>query len=215
MTIDRIADRALVLCARALGALGILALLLLLTPLPNWLSSLLETAPRIAPADAVVVLGSNVDADGTLNGGSLRRAVHGMVLFRRGFAPRIVFTGFHAPGRASEAAVRAELAQTLGIPASALIVEERARTTREEAELVAARLSPLGAKRILLVTSSRHMGRAQAQFERRGFVVLPAPVQEGTTTSDVPEDRLELLRRTVAEGGALVYYRATGRGGAQ
>jgi uncharacterized SAM-binding protein YcdF (DUF218 family) len=195
---------------RRLGALGLLVLVSTLTPIPNWAAGLFDSAPGIAPADAIVVLASNIDPDGTLNASSLRRLIDGVVLFQRGLAPRLMLTGTHLPGRPSEAAARAVLAQTLGVPRSAMLVEERLYTTRDEAERAAAVLKPLGVTRVLLVTAATHMARARALFERQGFAVQPAPVPEGGSSSDVPEERFGLLRRTVAEAAAHAYYRAAG-----
>lgn len=58
--------------------------------------------------------------------------------------------------------------------------ERLSRTTEENAELSWAMLSPLGIKRIVLVSHASHLPRAQALFEQVGFQVLAAPT--GFTT---------------------------------
>lgn len=58
--------------------------------------------------------------------------------------------------------------------------ERLSRTTEENAELSWAMLSPLGIKRIVLVSHASHLPRAQALFEHVGFQVLAAPT--GFTT---------------------------------
>ena len=58
--------------------------------------------------------------------------------------------------------------------------ERLSRTTEENAELSWTMLSPLGIKRIVLVSHASHLPRAQALFEQVGFQVLAAPT--GFTT---------------------------------
>ena len=53
---------------------------------------------------------------------------------------------------------------------------ERVTNTAKEAAAVAALLRPMGADRVLLVTSAYHMPRARVLFERAGLRVHPFPV---------------------------------------
>jgi uncharacterized SAM-binding protein YcdF (DUF218 family) len=172
------------------------------TPLPNLVSRRMDTPGRLEPADAIVVLAG---------GGSLRAALEGIALHRKGLAPLLVFSGAPTDERPDEAALRAELARELGIPAAAVLTESRARTTREEAARMKALLEPRGVRKIFLVAQSHHMARAGGVFERAGFEVLPAPVYELSLTgvSD-PEGRLRLTRWVVEELLARLYYRAAG-----
>jgi len=71
--------------------------------------------------------------------GSLERAVRGVTLYHASEAPLIVFSGPNLTG-VSEAEVRAELARALGIPSGAILVEDGAFTTREEATRIGATL---------------------------------------------------------------------------
>ena len=66
-----------------------------------------------------------------------------------------------------------DLAQSFGIKANWL--EDKSRTTAENARYSYAILSNLNKKSIILVTSSLHMMRAKWSFEQAGFHVLPAP----------------------------------------
>jgi uncharacterized SAM-binding protein YcdF (DUF218 family) len=164
--------------------------------------------PHLEPAQAIVVLGAGVNQD-TLTDHSLRRAVHGLRLFHRGLAPVIVLHGPRKGAGAPEADARAELARDLGIPAGAIVLVG-GRTTREEADECWRRLSARGTVRILLVTGAHHMWRARALFERRGFVVLPAPVDEVAPEPLRPEARLGLARNLLQEGMARLVYRLAG-----
>jgi uncharacterized SAM-binding protein YcdF (DUF218 family) len=180
------------------------------TPLANFAHARFVTAPRVEPARAIVVLGAGADDD-YLTERSLRRTVHGLRLFHRGLAPLIVLHGPRdGAGAITEAAARAELARDLGVPEGAILLAG-GRTTQEEAQQSWARLAPQGATRILLVTGSHHMWRARALFERQGFEVLPAPVDEVAPHGSRPEQRLGTARSLLQEGMARVVYRLAGR----
>jgi len=124
--------------------------------------------------------------------------------------PLLLLSG---PGRGegpAEAEVREELARALGISPEVILTESKAQTTQEEAVKSGALLREKGVRRILLVTGSHHMARAQRLFERAGFEVLAAPTDEVSSEASSPEGRLRLMRRTLQELLARFYYRAAG-----
>ncbi|MBI4382371.1 MAG: YdcF family protein [candidate division NC10 bacterium] len=200
--------------ARICRLLGLAALAVFLTsaftPLPNLLSRWLTIPRRLEPAEAIVVLGTRLTADWELSAASLYRTRYGIVLYRRGLAPLLVFTGPARGEGPAEATVRAELARELGIPAEVILTEAGAKTTREEAIRVGALLRPRGIRKILLVTNSLHMARARGLFERGGFEVLAAPTDDVSKASGEPEDRLQLMRQILGELIAQLYYRVAG-----
>jgi uncharacterized SAM-binding protein YcdF (DUF218 family) len=64
------------------------------------------------------------------------------------------------------------LAIRMGVPDNAILIDDRARTTYENA-LGVKRV--LGGGSILLVTSASHMPRATGLFRKQGFTVTAAP----------------------------------------
>ena len=198
-------------CYRFAGLIGILLLVLsAFTPLPNTLRRWFSIPAQVEPAEAIVVLGAGIPDDGILGSASLRRALSGVLLYRRGFAPWLLFSGPGRYGKRSEAAVRADLARALGIAPEAILLEDEARTTREEAVRIGARLRALGIRRILLVTDGQHLRRARPLFESAGLQVLAAPADDVSPTAASAEGRLELMRMTLRELLALLYYRVSG-----
>ena len=196
---------------RMLGVLCVgLFLIFAFTPVPNAIYDWMAVPSRLEPAQAIVVLGSSVSEDGILEDESVRRALQGILLYRKDLAPKILFLGYTLPGGPAEARVRADLARALGVPEEVLLVETRARTTREEAVLAAKALQGQEIRRILLVTDALHLFRAQRLFTRAGFEVLPVPAEDPTRTSTAPEGRLKLARAVVGEALALAYYRTAG-----
>jgi uncharacterized SAM-binding protein YcdF (DUF218 family) len=196
---------------RVLGLVGVvLFLAFAYTPLPNLLAQRLATPSRLEKAEAIVVLGSNVSENGVLESDSLRRAIQGIVLQRKGLAPLLVLSGTAPKKGLTEAKVRAELAREIGISSDAILTEEGARTTREEAIRIGALLRARQVRRVLLVTSPYHMLRAQRLFERAGFEVLPATAEDTSQAANSPEGRLRLTREVLQEILARLYYRVAG-----
>jgi uncharacterized SAM-binding protein YcdF (DUF218 family) len=194
----------------ALGLATVLAFVAVaFTPLANRVHPAFLVPARLERARAIVVLGAGANED-YLTERSLRRALQGIRLYHRGLAPVLVLHGPWQGNRAPEAAARAALARDLGVPGEAIVLAS-GRTTKEEAAESWRQLSASGATRILLVTGSHHMWRARALFERQGFEVLPAPVDEVPPSGSRPELRLSLARSLLQEGMARLIYRLAGR----
>jgi uncharacterized SAM-binding protein YcdF (DUF218 family) len=206
----RRARRGLLGC-RILGAVT-LALLAVaeLTPASEWLARRYAAPEQLAPSDAIVVLGGAFRPDGWLNAASLRRLTHGMLLYRRGLAPLLVFSGDTARRGLSESEIRARFAREMGLPPEAMLQVTGANTTREEALRVAAALAPRGARSILLVSNPFHLVRARAAFERQGFLVRTAPVEEVSLIPEKPWERLVLTESLAQEVAGWLFYRLAG-----
>lgn len=122
----------------------------------------------LAPADAIVVLGAPLAADGGLSQVGAERVAGGLALWRLGGGPRLVFSGGVTAGaRRAEAEVMAEVAIAAGAPAAAVVVEARSRSTAGNAREVAA-LLPAGAS-VWLVTQPFHGRRARRCFRAVGL----------------------------------------------
>jgi len=131
--------------------------------------------------DAIVVLGAGVVEKGSLrpvdqlSGLNMQRTLCGTDLFAQGRAQKLVLSGgdgtIFGEGP-TEAVEMKRLALRVGVPESAILLEEQARSTYENA--VGTR-RVLGGTSILLVTSASHMPRAAALFRKQGFEVTPAP----------------------------------------
>jgi uncharacterized SAM-binding protein YcdF (DUF218 family) len=129
----------------------------------------LVVGQRTGPdADAIVVLGAPLAPDGALSSVLAERVAGGVALWLAGAAPTLVLTGGKGPGaRHAEAPAMAAAARAAGVRADAIVVEERSRTTAENAREVAA-LLPAGA-RVWIVTQPFHGRRARRVFRRAGL----------------------------------------------
>ncbi len=172
---------------RLAATMTCLILFLATTPIiAKPLTSLLESWPVNHPgpstphAHAIVVLGGGIYDKGTLRPSielspeSRQRTLCGAELYHQGLASTLLITGGDLSlfgSGPTEPATMKEWAIRLGVPASAILTDDRARTTYENA---------LGTKRllgeqtsILLVSSAGHLWRATALFEKQGFHVTP------------------------------------------
>ena len=137
-------------------------------------------APEELPnADAIVVLGGGIEAEGKFGRwGDLNEAsdriLLGAELWHSKKAPRIIVSGGGTQGPISEAARMRDVLIRLGIPTDAIMLENASLTTQENAKKVA-QLTGVSGQHILLVTSSLHMRRALALFTTQGFTVTAAP----------------------------------------
>lgn len=155
-------------------------------PLPKALVRPLER-PFVPPAagfpkqEAIVVLagGAHWLPDShqptVLGTASLPRLVEGIVLYRLGVAPVLIFSGGVGDPRRTtppEASAMKSMALSLGVPEEAIKVDDDSRTTAESAAEVRKQFPEL--KRIALVTSAIHLGRSVPLFQKQGFEVAPA-----------------------------------------
>jgi uncharacterized SAM-binding protein YcdF (DUF218 family) len=92
-------------------------------------------------------------------GGGAERPVRAAELFKAGAAPRIIISG-----EGDDAFYRQVLLRA-GVPAKAIEVEGKSRTTHENAEFTIKRLRAEQVKRVIIVTSWYHSRRALSCFE--------------------------------------------------
>lgn len=111
-------------------------------------------------------------------GDAADRVWHTARLYRQGLAPKIIVSGGLSPGLESrndihtEAQAMKSLLIDLGVPSSAITLEEKSRSTRENARYTKAQL---GSQTAALVTSAFHMPRSLRTFEREGLTVHGYP----------------------------------------
>ena len=115
--------------------------------------------------------GQPVDAIVAVSGGNTSiRADEAIALFKAGWSDTIIFSGAAADesGPSNADAMRQQ-AITAGVPSEQIFVEERARTTKQNAEEVRQIIdetNPGVATRIILVTSPYHQRRASLEFRQ-------------------------------------------------
>lgn len=170
-------------------------------------------------ADVVVVLGGGMapppagwpHAD---LGPAADRYWHAARIYHAGRAPRILISGGnvweHERARPSEAAVVRGFLEDLGVPPDAIVEEGGSRNTHENAEHTAALLAQRGWRRVLLVTSASHMGRARATFARAGVETVAAATDH-SLPSGAPDVLAVLPQAAALEGTTKALKEYLGR----
>jgi uncharacterized SAM-binding protein YcdF (DUF218 family) len=183
----------------------------------EWLRRSLEDrypilAAAAAPhADAIVVLGGGGHLgwarrpDVTPDELPYSRLAAGARLWFAHRAPVIILSGGGDNGH-SEARTMARAIAALGVPAQALLLEQRSTDTRGNALYTAELARRHGIRRVLLVTSAIHMPRAQLLFRRTGLDVVPMPVPEPRVGNSWVQRWLPRPRALRRSGSALKEY---------
>ena len=145
---------------------------------------------EVSPADVILVLGSN----------DVRVGEHGARLFLRGLAPWMVCSGNVGrltAGRfeKSEAETFADAAVRLGVPRSAILIEDASTNTGENIDRSRALLASRGIhpSRLILVQKPYMERRAWATFKRRWsepdlMVTSPPIPYDEYPTPGIPRD---------------------------
>ena len=135
------------------------------------------TPKSIPKADAVLVLGGGIRPAPTEGFGvevkeAGDRLLCGVRLWKQRKAPVLITSGASVSFKpndpiAPEAVLSQQLAQELGVPAAAVLLNDQARTTAEEAQRIHQLAAEQGWKQLILVTSAFHMPRALASFRHQ------------------------------------------------
>lgn len=160
------------------------------------------------PADAIVVLGA-AQYNGRPSPVLEARISHAVDLYAAGVAPLLIVTGGKAAGdRTTEASAARAWAEDHGVPASAILAEDRGRTTLESIEAVGELLRTRKLTTAVFVSDRTHMLRVLRIATDQGVTAWGSP----TTTSPVDADTTPRLEAFIHELGALsVYFVGAGR----
>jgi uncharacterized SAM-binding protein YcdF (DUF218 family) len=171
-----------------LSALGFV--LLAVAPIgPAMLLALEQRFPRPATLpdkiDGIVVLGGAVEPaisrtyGETAFNGSVARVLGGIALARRHPEAKLALVsgeGSFLPIGYSEARATLSFVVEEGIAPARILLEERSRSTHENAVYAKEMIHPAPAEKWVLITSAYHMPRAVAAFQAVGWAVIPYPV---------------------------------------
>ena len=93
---------------RACTGIGLLFLLITLTPLTRWWSAAMAGSFANPPTDGdvLIILGGSALTDGTIGGSSYWRAVYGVRIWRTGHYRHVLVCGGNSDGVAVSAAIR-------------------------------------------------------------------------------------------------------------
>ena len=210
----------------------VMAIALGLLPVSTYLMAPLEERfPPFSddgkPVDGIILLGGAVNPSDTVARGLIsaneaaERILDTIQLAHRYPQARILISGGSATilgEGVHEAPIVADYFKSIGIAPARIIVEDRSRTTSENALYSRELVKPKEGERWLLVTSAWHMPRAVGVFEKVGFAVTAYPVdfRTGGGSNNLHafasvSDGLRRLDVVTKEWVGLVGYYLTGR----
>lgn len=179
------------------------------------------------PVDGIILLGGSVEASDSAARGRLvanesaERVLDTIELAHRYPQARILISGGGGTvfgDGVGESPIIADYFKRIGIDPARMIVEDRSRTTSENALYSLELAKPREGERWLLVTSAWHMPRAVGVFEKAGFRVTAYPVdfRSGSGTNNhrpfaFVSDGLRRLDVVTKEWVGLIGYYLTGR----
>ncbi len=187
------------ICVRLLTLLGALLLLVTLLP-PRWYVTKLAgvwTDPRGA---TIIVLGAD-KLDGQILGiNSYWRSVYTVRAWKEGGFAHLILSGetdITAPMR--------DFVVAEGVPAPAVVLEDRSNNTRENA-LLTAQVARQFPGPYVLLTSDYHMWRARRAFQKAGLVVEPRPFPDALKRMNQWSSRWSIFIELLVESAKIVYY---------
>jgi uncharacterized SAM-binding protein YcdF (DUF218 family) len=130
------------------------------------------------------------------------RSVYAVDVWREGHVRRIVLSGDPQTIDSMRTWIVGQ-----GVPSTALTIENRSQTTRENALFTAELLRGVPGPYILL-TSDIHMRRAQAVFQKAGVAVLSRPAPDAFKRTNDWRNRWRVFLDIVAEAIKIVYYKS-------
>jgi len=135
---------------------GLAIIIVLIVALPLFIGWYLSPQDPIEKADAIV----------TVSGGDNNARINKTVeLYKEGWAPVIIYSGAAAEGEVSNAEAMRNISVKMGVPKSAIILEEKSVDTSENAKFTSAIIKEKGFESIILVTSPYHQRRTMELFK--------------------------------------------------
>lgn len=187
---------------RVLAAIGLLAVLVIATPIDRWWAHAYAGSMAQPKGDVLILLSAANEDHGFISYSSYWRARYALLAWQNGGYKTIVISGEASPS------IRDFLVAE-GIPASAILMDPQSTTTRENAIDSARLLQGVPGTRVLL-TSDFHMYRAKRLFRREGVDVIPYPAPDVMKLSEHWNGRISGFQTMMVETAKIVYYRLRG-----
>lgn len=148
---------------------------------------------------------------------AMGRLVELVRLYRVAPKKIVVSGGIVISGEISESQVYKNFLMDLGVKEEDIIIEERSKTTAENAKYTKEIADKNSFKKVIVVTSATHMNRAKKSFEKLSLEVIPAPsayisdYEKYDIMSYLPRvSNIEMIFRSMWEYVGVVYYKLRG-----
>lgn len=200
--------RTLAVFRNLLAALGLLMVIVNVTPLTFWWATVLSGDWKEPRGEVLVVLGGSVLDNGKIGGSSYWRAIYGAMVYKQGGFRDVLICGGRE-GTASISYPMRELMVTLGVPADHVRIEDQSTSTRENARFSAELLRDMPGRKVLL-TSDYHMYRALRVFRQSGITIEPWPFPDVRKRYGAWINRWSCFQDVALETVKIAFYYARG-----
>ena len=129
-------------------------------------------------ADAAVVFGCRVYADGRLSAALEDRVRTGVELYRQGLVRFLVMTGGPGSGDVHETQAMRQYAIDRGVPPECVLVDEDGWDTDRSVENTVPLCESLAFRRVLAVSHDYHLPRIKLAYARAGWNVFTVPARQ-------------------------------------
>jgi uncharacterized SAM-binding protein YcdF (DUF218 family) len=188
----------------ALAALGLLVVVVTVSPLDHWWATKLAGPWNDPRGEVLVVLGGSMLDTGTIGGSSYWRSVYAAQAWKEGNFREVVLLG-GGPEKGSAAEAMRDFLVCQGVPQQAIRLESMSSSTRENALSAKQMLAGSQGRKVLL-TSDYHMFRAHRAFHRVGLEVLPRPYPDVRKRATRWIGRWPAFLDLLAETAKIAYY---------
>ena len=144
------------------------------------------------PADAVVVFGARAYADGTPSFVLADRTRTAVNLYQQGLASSLVFSGGPGDGATSEPQAMRTMAMAMGVPSSAIILDEGGVNTEQTVSHTVPIFERHHFRAVLAVSHFYHLPRVKLAYDRRlsadhsTIQVLTVPAEDPRLLRQMP-----------------------------
>jgi uncharacterized SAM-binding protein YcdF (DUF218 family) len=187
-------------------------LLLTATPLAWYFGSPLFESSDARKSDVIVLMSSGQIDPNWLTPDAAQRTLGALQLFRKNYAPAIISSGSQHGGGLTQAELQAAWLERAGVPATAVVVENRSGRTYESAVEVKRIMAQYGWKSAVVVTSQMDVPRVRGVFRKLGVEAsyLPVPEFRRPYGFDYFRSGQAMVYHATYEYAGLVYYKLRG-----
>lgn len=187
-----------------LACVGLLVVLITVTPLVSWWAGALAGPWKDPNGDVLIVLGGSLLMDGVIGRDSYWRSTYAALTWADGTFQRVIVSGGGTPGGSIAGPMR-DFLEYSGVPRTAIQVEARSQNTHENALYVKELLAGISGQKVLL-TSDYHMFRAYRAFRKAGLDVQPRPFPDARKRASTWTGRWPAFLELAEETVKIAYY---------
>ena len=196
------------LTVAALASLGLLVVVVTLTPLVDWWATVLAGPWEDPSGEILIVLAGSSLGEGVLGESSYWRCVYAARAFQEGGFRWVLVSGGGTDSVPIAGPMRRFLL-TLGVPPEAILMEPASISTRDNAMFSSRILAHMEGRKVLL-TSDYQMFRAARVFSKAGVQFAPRPFPDVRKRATRLHLRWPAFIDLIVETAKIAYYYSRG-----